>query len=177
MTQIPPLGPSVQPKCCCGIGHIDCTVHASFKTLSQDQEKTKSIYAIFSFSRRFYPKQLTVRTHISSVCLLPVNKTTEDLLVKREFRLVHAPSNHSWLADHQRYFKVSLFSWSKRFWGTEKSIDLWKNSFNCRFREIQRHDFKCCDRVIEVVCWEICLQQQNWCTCAKRRHFEVYVSP
>lgn len=64
-----------------GCGHSQCMVritqisssaqsvqtaheHASFQLLTQSQEKTKSIYVIYSFSRRFYAMQLAVQLYI-----------------------------------------------------------------------------------------------------------------
>ena len=74
----------------------------SLQALAQGQRKTKSIYAIYSFSRSFDVYRCT----LSLVCLLPGNKTMGDPLMRWEFCLRHASADHIRLDYQQLYFKV-----------------------------------------------------------------------
>lgn len=78
-----------------GVHSPTMCVRASFQALAPIQEKTKSVYATYSFRRRFYAKRLVVQMHIFiNMLLAPWNKTAVDPKIKEELCLFPASASH-----------------------------------------------------------------------------------
>ena len=111
-----PSGLSVQHQHVASARTCSRRLHMCMQALAQGQKKTKTIYAIDSFSRCFMQSDLqysTYRWTFSLVCLLPGNKTTGHPLIKWEFHLL-VSANYSWYHYQQCYLKVGNYRFLDR---------------------------------------------------------------